>query len=276
MYPVLFTIPGLDWPISSFGAMMATAFLIGYWISLPRMQEEGLDPEDAANLLMVIMLGGVFGAKLYYAVSFYLIHDHPFWDSMFSRGGLVFYGGLIGGGLAGYAGCKYWRVPPVPLANAACISLAVGQAIGRVGCFLVGDDYGVKTDLPWAVSFPQGLPPTIDRVTGEVFSVHPTMLYETAWLSLAALFLWSRRKKSVSLMGEFLILNGIGRTVIEYWRLNARVAFGMSEAQFIGLGLVALGIALILRARAVANAEEDAAASEPADKRKRKGAKARA
>ena len=56
MYPVLFTIPGLDWPISSFGAMMALGFLVGYWISLPRMKEEGLDPEDAANLLMVIML----------------------------------------------------------------------------------------------------------------------------------------------------------------------------------------------------------------------------
>ena len=242
MYPVLFTIPGLDWPISSFGAMMALGFLVGYWIALRRMKEEGLDPEDAANLLMVIMLGGVFGAKLYYAISFYLIYGDPFWASMFSRGGLVFYGGFIGGGLAGYLGCKYWQVPPIPLANAACISLAVGQAIGRVGCFLVGDDYGSASDLPWAVAFPNGLPPVH-------YPVHPTMLYETVWLLLGAGFLWSRRMKSASLMGEFLIINGIGRFTIEFWRLNARVAFGLSEAQFIGLGLIVFGIALILRAR---------------------------
>lgn len=242
MYPVLFTIPGLDWPISSFGAMMALGFLVGYWIALPRMKEEGLDPEDAANLLMVIMLGGVFGAKLYYAISFYLIYGDPFWASMFSRGGLVFYGGFIGGGLAGYAGCKYWKVPPIPLANAACISLAVGQAIGRVGCFLVGDDYGTASDLPWAVAFPNGLPPVH-------YPVHPTMLYEAVWLLLGAGFLWRRRKKSASLMGEFLIINGIGRFAIEFLRLNARVALGLSEAQFIGLGLIVFGIVLILRAR---------------------------
>ncbi|MGB0620621.1 MAG: prolipoprotein diacylglyceryl transferase [Myxococcota bacterium] len=242
MYPVLFTIPGLDWPISSFGAMMALGFLVGYWISLPRMKEEGLDPEDAANLLMVIMLGGVFGAKLYYAVSFNLIYGDPFWDSMFSRGGLVFYGGFIGGGLAGYAGCRYWQIPPIPFANAACISLAVGQAIGRVGCFLVGDDYGSASDLPWAVAFPNGLPPVH-------YPVHPTMLYETVWLLLGAAFLWKRRKTSASLMGEFLIINGVGRFCIEFWRLNARVAFGLSEAQFIGMGLILGGIVLIVRAR---------------------------
>jgi phosphatidylglycerol:prolipoprotein diacylglycerol transferase len=245
MYPVLFTIPVIDWPISSFGAMMALAFLVGYWIAIPRMREEGLDPDDAANLLMVIMIGGVFGAKLYYAVSFHLIHDEPFWASMFSRGGLVFYGGLIGGAVAAIAGCRYWKIPVVPFANVVCISLAVGQAIGRIGCFLVGDDYGTASDLPWAVAFPNGLPPVH-------YPVHPTMLYETLWLSIGAGYLWWRRKRSPFLMGEFLIWNGVGRTVIEHWRLNARVALGLSEAQFIGLGLVALGIALILWARSTA------------------------
>lgn len=243
MYPILFTIPGLDWPISSFGAMMALGFLVGYWIALRRMREEGLDPEDGANLLMVIMLGGVFGAKLYYATSFYLLYGDPFWASMFSRGGLVFYGGLMGGALAGYLGCRFWKVPVIPFANSACISLAVGQAIGRVGCFLVGDDYGVASDLPWAVAFPNGLPP-VD------YPVHPTMLYETVWLTIASIVLWQRRKRSPSLMGEFLIWNGVGRTVIEHWRLNARVALGLSEAQFIGLALVAAGVALIVMARA--------------------------
>jgi phosphatidylglycerol:prolipoprotein diacylglycerol transferase len=254
MYPVLFTIPGLDWPISSFGAAMAVGFLVGYWIGIKRMVEEGLNPEDAANLLMFIMFGGVFGAKLYYAVSFNLIDDVPFWGSMFSRGGLVFYGGFIGGGLAGVLGCRIFNVAPIAMANASAISLAVGQAIGRIGCFLVGDDYGTASNLPWAVAFPNGLPPVH-------YPVHPTMLYETVWLSLVALFLWGRRKKSASLFGEFLILNGVGRTVIEHWRLNERVALGLSEAQFIGMGLIVLGIVLIIRARAAREPQPDPVSS---------------
>ena len=254
MYPVLFTIPGLDWPISSFGAAMAIAFLVGYWIAIPRMREEGLDPEDGANLLMCIMFGGVFGAKLYYAVSFYLIHGDPFWASMLSRGGLVFYGGLMGGALAGYVGCRIWNVPVIPFANSAAISLAVGQAIGRIGCFLVGDDYGRASDLPWAVAFPNGLPPVH-------YPVHPTMLYETVWLTLVSIFLWIRRKKSPSLFGEFMILNGIGRAVIEHWRLNARVALDLSEAQWIGMGLVVFGIVLWVRARTSQTRQPEAASS---------------
>ena len=254
MYPVLFTIPGLDWPISSFGAAMAVAFLIGYWIAIPRMREEGLDPEDGANLLMCIMFGGVFGAKLYYAISFYLIHGDPFWASMLSRGGLVFYGGFIGGGLAGYVGCRIWNVPAIPFANSAAISLAVGQAIGRIGCFLVGDDYGRASDLPWAVAFPNGLPPVH-------YPVHPTMLYETVWLTLVSIFLWIRRKRSPSLFGEFMILNGIGRAVIEHWRLNARVALDLSEAQWIGMGLVVFGVLLWVRARMTETDQPETASS---------------
>ncbi len=244
MYPELFTIPFLGWPISSFGAAMAVAFLIGYWIAIPRMAEEGLDPDDAANMLIWIMLGGVFGAKLYYAIDFSVRGETEFWSALLSRAGMVFYGGLIGGAIAGYSGCLYYRIAPVAFANAAAISLAIGQAIGRIGCLLVGDDYGRATDLPWGIAFPQGLPPVH-------YPVHPTQIYESVWLFLVAAFLWRRRKKSSSLMGEYLILNGIGRTIIEHWRLNARVALDLSEAQWIGVGLIVFGIILILRARSV-------------------------
>lgn len=242
MYPILFELPILGWPISSFGVMMAIGFLVGYWIALPRMKEEGLDPEAGANLLIYIMLGGVLGGKLYYATDFWWREGYPFWESLFSRGGLVFYGGLIGGYLGGYLGCRTLGVPALPFANAAAISLAVGQALGRIGCFLVGDDYGRATDLPWGVAFPEGLPP-VD------YPVHPTMLYETLWLTLASGYLWLRRKKSRSVMGEYLVLNGIGRAVIEHWRLNARVALELSEAQWIGIGLVVVGTILIARGR---------------------------
>jgi len=240
MYPELFTIPFLDWPISSFGAALAVAFLVGYQISMPRMAEEGLDPDDAANMLIWIMAGGVLGAKLYYAINFSLRGEAEFWSSLFSRAGMVFYGGLIGGALAGYAGCRFYKIAPMAFANACAISLAIGQAIGRIGCLLVGDDYGRATDLPWGIAFPQGLPPVH-------FPVHPTQIYESVWLFLVALFLWRRRKKSPSLMGEYLILNGIGRAIVEHWRLNPRVALDLSEAQWIGVGLVFFGAFLLVR-----------------------------
>ncbi len=240
MYPELFTIPFLDWPISSFGAALAVAFLVGYQISMPRMAEEGLDPDDAANMLIWIMAGGVLGAKLYYAINLSLRGEAEFWFSLFSRAGMVFYGGLIGGALAGYAGCRFYKIAPMAFANACAISLAIGQAIGRIGCLLVGDDYGRATDLPWGIAFPQGLPPVH-------FPVHPTQIYESVWLFLVALFLWRRRKKSPSLMGEYLILNGIGRTIVEHWRLNPRVALDLSEAQWIGVGLVFFGAFLLVR-----------------------------
>jgi len=260
MYPELFTIPFLDWPISSFGAAMAVAFLVGYWIAIPRMQEEGLDPEDAANMLIWIMIGGVLGAKLYYAIDFTLRGEAQFFPSLFSRAGMTFYGGLIGGGTAGLLGCRYYKIAIVPFANAAAISVAIGQAIGRIGCFLVGDDYGRATDLPWGVAFPQGLPP-VD------YPVHPTQLYEFVWLSGVTAFLWLRRKKSPSLIGEFLLLNGAGRAVIEHWRLNPRVALGLSEAQWIGIALVVLGGVIWIRARARSSGPAASDQPEPASSR---------
>ena len=243
MYPELFRIPYFDWPISSFGAAMAVAFLVGYWIALPRMREEGLDPQHGADMLIWIMIGGVLGAKLYYATDFAVRGEADFFDSLFSRAGMTFYGGLMGGALAGILGCRYYQIPLTPFANAAATSVSIGQAIGRVGCFLVGDDYGKATDLPWGIAFPNGAPPVH-------YPVHPTQLYETFWLLGVTAFLWARRKSSPSVIGEFLILNGLGRTLIEHWRVNPRVALNMSEAQWIGIGLIVLGTILWFNAQA--------------------------
>jgi len=254
MYPELFTIPFLGWPVSSFGAAMAVAFLVGYWIALPRMREEGLDPEDGANMLIWIMLGGVLGSKLYYAIDVTLRGEGAFFASLFARAGMTFYGGLIGGALAGIAGCRFYKIALVPFANSVAASLAIGQAIGRIGCFLVGDDYGRATDVPWGIAFPNGLPP-VDH------PVHPTQLYEFGWLSLVTLLLWQRRRSSPSLIGEYLALNGAGRMVIEHWRVNPRVALGLSEAQWIGAALVTLGVALWLLARRGAGDQVEAASS---------------
>jgi phosphatidylglycerol:prolipoprotein diacylglycerol transferase len=236
MYPVLFHIG--NFPISTFGLMMATAFLVGSWITARRMQEVGLDPDLATTLLVYVMLGGIAGAKLYFAVDVSIREGRPFTELLFARDGITWYGGLILGTAAGAIGARIHGVSIVQMMNCIAPAVAVGQAIGRVGCFLVGDDYGRVSDLPWAVGFPQGAPPTDPGVR-----VHPTQIYEMLWLLLVALWLWRRRDRSPFLFGEYLVANGFGRLVIEALRLNPKVLAGLTEPQIVGLALIAGGSA---------------------------------
>ena len=236
MHPVLFTIPGIDYPISTFGVMLAIAFLTGFWITAKRMREEGLDEELASTLLIYAMFGGLLGSKLYFAIDVGIRTGAPFTDLFFARAGITWYGGLGGGLLACWICARIHKVPFRALAECSASTLAVGQALGRVGCFLVGDDYGKVTDVAWAVTFPLGAPPTNEYV-------HPTQLYEVAWLLPVAAFLWVRRKRSPFVFGEYLALNGLGRVVIESWRVNPEVALGLTEPQWIGVGLVLSGAA---------------------------------
>ncbi len=235
MYPELFRIPWLDYPISTFGVMMAIAFLVGFWITAKRMEEEGLNPEHASNLLVYAMFGGLLGSKLYFAIDVSIRTGQPFSELFFNRAGITWYGGLLGGTLACYVGARILKIDFFTLVNCAATTLAVGQSLGRIGCFLVGDDYGKASDLPWAVAFPLGSPPTFEKV-------HPTQLYEVMWLLPVAAFLWWRRKKSPFVFGEYLIANGLGRIVIEQWRVNPQVALGLTEPQWIGVALVVAGI----------------------------------
>ncbi len=242
MYPILFEPFGF--PISTFGVMMALGFMAAAWITSLRLAEEGADPDFAYTALLYCMIGGILGSKLYYAVDVSLRTGAPFSALFFAREGITWYGGFLGGTVAGYVGCRLHGVSALTFANAVCIGAAVGQALGRVGCFLVGDDYGVVTDLPWGIAFPQGAPPTLDRV-------HPTQLYECFWLLSFAGLLWRRRHVSPFLFGEYLMLNGLGRFFIEMLRLNEPL-LGLTEPQWIAIGLMVSGASgwLYLRGRA--------------------------
>jgi phosphatidylglycerol---prolipoprotein diacylglyceryl transferase len=236
MYPVLFRIG--DFPISTFGLMMATAFLVGSWITARRMKEVGLDPDLATTLLVYVMLGGILGSKLYFAIDVSIREDRSFTELLFARDGITWYGGLILGTVIGSIGTRIHGVSVVQMMNCVAPAVAVGQAIGRVGCFLVGDDYGKPSDLPWAVAFPLGAPPTDPGVR-----VHPTQIYEILWLLPVAFALWKRRDRSPFLFGEYLVANGLGRLVIETLRVNPRVLAGLTEPQIVGLLLIAAGSA---------------------------------
>jgi phosphatidylglycerol:prolipoprotein diacylglycerol transferase len=247
MYPVLFHIG--NFPISTFGLMMATAFLVGSAITARRMKEVGLDPDLATTLLVYVMLGGILGSKLYFAIDVSIREGRPFASLLFARDGITWYGGLILGTVIGSIGARIHGVSIVQMMNCVAPAVAVGQAIGRVGCFLVGDDYGKVSDLPWAVAFPLGAPPTDPGVR-----VHPTQIYEILWLLPVAFVLWKRRDRSPFLFGEYLIANGIGRLAIETLRVNPRVLFGLTEPQIVGIALILGGSAswLYFRTRAAA------------------------
>ena len=233
MYPIVWEPFGF--PISSFGVMLAIAFLVGTWITAIRMREEGLNPELATTILLYVMLGGVGGAKLYFAIDNSLREGLPFFPLLIARdGGLHGYGGLIGGTLVGLLGCRIHKLPLKTVADCTAVAGAVGQALGRVGCFLVGDDYGRVTDVPWGLAFPKGSPRRSTRCILRRSMKSPgSCRLPRSW--------WRRRHRSPFLFGEYVALNGVGRILIEHWRVNPRVALGLTEPQWIGIALVILG-----------------------------------
>jgi phosphatidylglycerol:prolipoprotein diacylglycerol transferase len=136
-------------------------------------------------------------------------------------------------------------IPLMAALAAATPALAVGQAIGRIGCFLVGDDYGRPTSLPWGVAFPEGLPPT-------VVPVHPTQIYESVALIPIAWLLLRWRRQHVAdavIVGRYCILAGSLRFLIEFVRVNVRVVGPFTLAHLVSLALVCAGSLLLLKAR---------------------------
>jgi phosphatidylglycerol:prolipoprotein diacylglycerol transferase len=238
MYPTLFEIKG--YALSSFGVMLAIAFLVGGWMTARSFERDGLAADTAWRLVTWAMLGGVVGAKLWYVVEA-LAREPASRDTLLviggpllSRGGITWYGGLVGGAFLVLLVAWRSKLRLIRVMNAAAPSLAIGQALGRVGCFLVGDDYGRVTDAWVGIAFPNGLPPTPDPV-------HPTMLYEAAWLTAGGVLLWSRRGRSPFLLGEYLVLAGAGRLWIEAFRTNPTLLGPLTNAQLMALACIAIG-----------------------------------
>jgi phosphatidylglycerol:prolipoprotein diacylglycerol transferase len=237
MYPVVFRIGSFE--VTSFGVMVAVAALAGVWLFRRELRQAGLPP-DAADAGLVGVLGGLIGAKLLWTIEH--AGEAPLTELLFARGGLSWYGGLIGGVGAGLAYIVLRRWPVVPTLAAATPALAFGHAIGRIGCFLVGDDYGTPTNLPWGVAFPEGLPPT-------TVPVHPTQLYEAAALGVLGWLLIRWRRAGVQdavVLARYLLVAGTLRFAIEFIRVNERVIGRLSVAHVASLAAVFAGIALLL------------------------------
>ena len=279
MYPELFTLnlPVLgEVTITSFGVMMAFAFLTGYWVLRSELKRLDGDPDVAADILMGALIGGIVGAKIYYVILYW---DRTALDPismLFTRSGLVWYGGFIGGALG-----VSWVVRraglPIPRAADACApALALAYAVGRMGCFLVGDDYGRPTDSWVGIAFPRGVPPTNagnlrrfgvdippEISDGELLRVHPTQLYEVGMSLVIFFILWRLRKHPHMagwLFGLWLAFAGLERFIVEFFRAkDDRFLGAFTIAQLISVGLIVVGIMVARRARIAAPAEPAAA-----------------
>lgn len=251
--------------ISPFGVLLVCAFLASYLQLRWGMKYLGIgDEEDASAIVFAAGVGGIVGAKVYYAL---LKAD---WRSLYDRAGLVWYGGFILGAIAVIWTLRRRRLPAWPMVDIATLALALGYGIGRIGCFLVGDDYGRPTSLPWAVAFPKGLPPTTagdlrwyfqvdlpaEIQDSTLLKVHPTQIYET----LAALAIWliglrvfKRRGSAGSTAAVVLSLLAVERFLVEFLRIKDDRFLGpLTLAQAISLLVLALIAVLTWRRRSAA------------------------
>ena len=238
MFPELFRIG--DFTVTSFGAMVAAAFAAAFWVSGREFRRKGMSAELHERIFLFSLAGGIIGAKLLFLlenISLAELLSRPA-DYLLLRGGLTFYGGFFLALAAAFAvtkrhGESFWKV-----LDAAAPALALAYAVGRVGCFLVGDDYGVASDLPWAMSFPLGSPPVFE-------TVHPTQIYEVVAMSLVFALLWKIRKTERPegwLAGAYLMLAGTERFLIEFIRTTTESPLpGLSVAQLMAVALVAVG-----------------------------------
>jgi phosphatidylglycerol:prolipoprotein diacylglycerol transferase len=259
VYPFIVHLGPLE--VTGYGLMLMVAFLMGGWLIARQLRERQLREEYAADIVAAAVIGGIIGAKLWYVA----LTGDP--GALLSRGGLVWYGGFIGGAIAVILNGWRLKVPLRWTMQVVAPALAAAYALGRVGCFLVNDDYGRPTSLPWGVRFPQGLPPStagnlhqlfgvqvppgIDPST--VLAVHPTQLYEVTAMLLAFAVLWVLRRRGHPagwLFGLYLVFAGVERFLVEIVRAkDDRLLGPFTVAQLTSAILIVIGIVLLMKWR---------------------------
>ena len=268
MYPVIFdfgviNVFGFKFQLAiySFGLMLVIAFYTCYFLLNHDFKRLGYEEKLASDIIFWSALGGIFGAKVYYLIENLddvLASQDPF-GMIFSGAGLVFIGGLIGAVTAVSIIIRKNNLPWFIFADILAPLIILGYAIGRIGCFLVGDDYGIPSKLPWALSFPDGFPPTkyesfqyrypwidISNFEPGLLSVHQTQVYEFLICAMLFFYLWNKRKNirvPGSLFFTYLICAGTERFLIEFIRTNEKYLFDIfSGAQVLSIIMVLIGV----------------------------------
>jgi len=231
--------------LKTFGLCFAAGFIAAAAVLARHLKELGKPVDWAYEVIFAGLVGGVIGSRLDYVLQNWDEVSDDFVGNLFSGSGLVWFGGLVGGAVGvllwawrrGFLGLQLLDVCAVPL--------ALGYAIGRVGCQLSGDgDYGTESDLPWAMAYPDGSVSTTDEV-------HPTPIYESVAVGLIALGLWRLRGRLApgAVFAIYLVAVGLERLLIEFIRRNDDVAVGLTLAQLMSLALMAAGAAWLVQRR---------------------------
>lgn len=249
---------------TGFGLGMLLCFVIGQILAQREMERRGHDASPMADLVLAAVIGGLLGAKLYYAI---LTQDT---GALTSRAGFVFWGGLIGGIIATALVMWKKRLSFARISDVSAIALAAAYSVGRTGCWGVGDDYGRPWNSALAVKFPEGAPPStaenmatmfnIPVAAGtapkEVLAVHPTQLYETGLGFIMFLILWKYRDHKHAegwLFGFYCVLAGVERFIIEFFRAKDDQLLGgtITIAQLIAIGFAVGGAIWMYSRRSV-------------------------
>jgi phosphatidylglycerol:prolipoprotein diacylglycerol transferase len=241
-----------------YGILIAAGFLAGVWTASRRGLQNGLDPARISDLAMWLLVGAIVGARALHVISYWRedFAGRPLYEIfMIQRGGLVFYGGLIGATLAGAIYVRAKKLPFLRLADALAPSIALGSVFGRIGCLMTGCCYGAHCDLPWAIRFPEehethGTP------------VHPTQLYDSfanLLLYLGLAWLYRRRKFDGQVFATFLIGYAVLRFVVEMFRGDYQPGefhAGMTPGQVVSVAIFAIGaVVFVLLPRLKAEAK---------------------
>jgi phosphatidylglycerol:prolipoprotein diacylglycerol transferase len=239
--------------IKTFGVMFALGFLACGAVLYRRLRELGKPVDWAYEIVFAALIGGVVGARLYYLIENWDKVRHDLIGSTFSGSGLVWYGGAIGGAIAVVAWMRWRHTLELRLLDACGTVLALGYAIGRIGCQVSGDgDYGIRSSLPWAMGYPHGTDPTPPGVR-----VQPTPIYETVTMCLLALCLWHLRDRVRPgvVFALYLVGSGLERLLVEFVRRNPEVYAGLTGPQLESVGAIVVGLAwlaLLMRRGGVA------------------------
>ena len=239
--------------IKTFGVTFALGFVACGAVVWRRLGELGKPNDWAYEITFAALVGGVVGARLYYIIEKFDSVKNDLLGSIFSGSGLVWYGGAIGGAI-GVIGWMRWRKAlELRMLDMCATALALGYAIGRIGCQVSGDgDYGIRSNLPWAMGYPHGTLPTPPGV-----KVQPTPIYETVTMCLLAWGLWQLRDRVRPgvVFALYLLLSGFERLLVEFIRRNSEVFAGLTAPQLESIGLMLIGavwLGSIVRGRGVA------------------------
>jgi phosphatidylglycerol---prolipoprotein diacylglyceryl transferase len=223
--------------MQTFGLVFGLAFVVGGLVAAKRLRELGKPPDWAFELAFATLIGGFVGARLWSVAENWSELDDDLLRNLAFDGGLVWYGGVLGATAGTLLWARFRGMLDLGLLDFGAILLAIGYAVGRIGCQLSGDgDYGVPWDGPWAMAYPDGTVPTDTPV-------HPTPIYETLAMGLIAYILWRLRDalQPGLVFALYLLLAGAERFLIEFIRRNEDVAAGLTQAQLISVAMIVVG-----------------------------------